>query len=199
MSLRGKLAQLILAAQRRAGGALRTWAARETAQLAPGSRLLASAAVYNIRSLRSAVQVGAGSVIAGELLTFAHGGKISIGSWCFVGASSRIWSAASIDIGDRVLISHNVNIHDCDSHPRDPAERHRQFVAISTHGHPADISSIDAAPIRIGADAWIGFNATILKGVSIGARSIVAAGSIVTKSMPEDSIWIGGEIRNPTT
>jgi acetyltransferase-like isoleucine patch superfamily enzyme len=198
MSIRGGFARAALAARRRAVSALRTWAARDEAELQPGARLIESGAVYNIRGVRGAITVGTGSVVAGDLLTFAHGGRIAIGSWCYVGANSRIWSAASIDIGDRVLISHNVNIHDCDSHPREPLMRHRQFVAIATSGHPRGIDGIEAAPIRIEDDAWIGFNVTILKGVTVGARSIVGAGSIVTSDIPVDSVVIGNSIRSNT-
>src|SRR5580658_1777800 len=198
MSIRGGFARAVLAARRRAVSALRTWAARDEAELQPGARLIESGAVYNIRGVRGAIKVGTGSVVAGDLLTLAHGGRIAIGSWCYVGANSRIWSAASIDIGDRVLISHNVNIHDCDSHPREPLMRHRQFVAIATSGHPRGIDGIEAAPIRIEDDAWIGFNVTILKGVTVGARSIVGAGSIVTSDIPVDSVVIGNSIRSNT-
>jgi acetyltransferase-like isoleucine patch superfamily enzyme len=164
----------------------------------PGVRFLDGSAVANIRGERAAVRIGAHSIIGGELLTFAHGGSIAIGKWCFVGVGTRIWSAAGIVIGDRVLVSHGVNIHDSDSHPRDPGARHEQFVAIAQRGHPRFITGIAAAPVTIGDDAWIGFNATVLKGVTIGARSIVGAGSIVTRDVPPDSLYIGNAIVGST-
>lgn len=154
-------------------------------------QLLESARIANVGDRRGAIRVGAHSIVGGELLTFAHGGSIEMGEWCYVGEGTRIWSASSVTIGDRVLISHGVNIHDCDSHPRDARARHAQFRAIARTGHPADIESIASRPVAIGDDAWIGFNATILKGVTIGARSIVAAGSIVTRDVPPDSVHIG--------
>jgi len=164
------------------------------AEIGPRVRFLDGGSVANIRGERGAVRIGAHSIIGGELLTFAHGGSIAIGEWCYVGAGTRIWSAAEIVIGDRVLVSHGVNIHDSDSHPRDPGARHQQFVAIARHGHPRFITGIAAAPVKIGDDAWIGFNATVLKGVTIGARSIVGAGSIVTRDVPPDSLYIGNAI-----
>ncbi len=124
---------------------------------------------------------------------FAHGGRILFGEWCFVGEGTRVWSASSVTIGDRVLISHGVNIHDCDSHPRDPAERHRHYRELRESGHPRTLDSVPNAPVVIGDDAWIGFNATVLKGVTIGARSIVAAGSIVTA----DSTFKPPPLREP--
>ena len=107
---------------------------------------------------------------------------------------SRIWSANGVEIGDRVLISHNVNIHDCDAHPVSAVDRHAQFRRIAVAGHPREIGDIESAPVRIGDDVWIGFNGTILKGVSIGARSIIGAGSTVTNDVPSDSIFIADRV-----
>lgn len=50
---------------------------------------------------------------------------------------------------------------------------------------------IAAAPVQIGSHAWIGFNSIILKGVTIGDRSVVAAGSVVTHDVPADTL-VGG-------
>jgi acetyltransferase-like isoleucine patch superfamily enzyme len=154
----------------------------------PGAR------IYNIRGQRGAVKVDAHSTIAGELLTFRHGGQIDIGQWCYVGEGTRIWSAEHIQIGNRVLIAHNVNIHDTNSHPLNAHERHHHFSEIVRHGHPAMIHTIESSAIHIGDDVWIGFNSIILKGVDIGEGSIIAAGSIVDKDVPQNSLYIRGNI-----
>jgi acetyltransferase-like isoleucine patch superfamily enzyme len=195
MTIRGAIARGLISARTRFESTLRTAAAKSSAEFGAGSRILESGNVYNIRKLRSAMRIGEHSLIAGDLLTFAHGGEIFIGDWCYVGAGSRIWSAASIQIGNRVLISHGVNVHDCDSHPKDPLQRHRQFVEIATTGHPGSMGSVTSAPIVIEDDVWIGFNATIMKGVTIGKRSIVAAGTLLTKSVPADSVVIANSVR----
>lgn len=164
------------------------------ARLAPRVTLIESARVVNLAGQVDRVRVGANSVVAGELLVFAHGGDIAIGDWCYIGEGSRIWSAASVTIGDRVLVSHGVNIHDCDSHPRDAAGRHEHFRELRRQGHPRELEGVASAPVRIEDDAWIGFNAIVLKGVTVGARSIVAAGSVVTRDVPSDSIYIGDAV-----
>jgi acetyltransferase-like isoleucine patch superfamily enzyme len=164
------------------------------AEFAPAAQLLETARIVNLRGDRRAISVGGNTVVGGELLVFAHGGRISIGEWCFVGEGGRIWSANEVSIGSRVLISHGVNIHDCDSHPRDAAERHRHYRELCEKGHPRALDSVPNAPVTIGDDAWIGFNVTVLKGVTIGARSIVAAGSIVTRDVPPDSIHIADAV-----
>jgi acetyltransferase-like isoleucine patch superfamily enzyme len=129
-------------------------------------------------------------MILGELLTFAHGGRIQIGTWCYIGEGTRIWSAARILIGDRVLIAHNVNIFDSLTHPVSASARHRQFQMIVTSGHPKEID-LGEQEITIGSDAWIGANAIILRGVTIGTGGIVGAGAVVTRNVPAYTIVAG--------
>jgi acetyltransferase-like isoleucine patch superfamily enzyme len=152
------------------------------------------ARVINMRKLPKAIQIGSNCVINGELVTFAHSGMIEIGNWCYVGEGTRIWSSSHISIGNRVLIAHNVNIHDTNSHPVHPEERHAHFVAIKQHGHPDSIENISSEEIVIEDDVWIGFGSIILKGVRIGKRSIIGAGSIVVSDVPPDCLFAQGEI-----
>ena len=166
----------------------RTRAAREVATFGQGAHLTETGRVHNILGPRDAVKVGANSIVAGQLLTFGHGGAISIGDWVFIGAGSRIWSASSIVIGDRTQISHNVDIHDSNSHPLDRAARFAQIKQIFTSGHPRVDPGIKAAPVVIGDDVWIGFGATILRGVTIGSRAIIGARAIITQNVPDDGM-----------
>ncbi len=162
---------------------------------APGVELHPTSRVENNQSLRSAIVIGANSHILGQLTVLKHGGSIRIGESCFVGESSRIWSAASIEIGNRVLISHNVNIHDNNSHSPSAAARHDHFKTIFASGHPAVLEDVASAPIVIHDDAWIGFNATILKGVTIGQGAVVGAGTIVTRDVEPYTIIAGNPAR----
>lgn len=148
--------------------------------------------ISNHRSESSAICIGDHCVVRGHLITYAHGGRISIGDWCYIGHRTEIWSMVNITIGHRVLIAHDVNIHDGNAHPRDAQQRHRHFKAISTIGHPPSletIGEIPSAPVTIGDDVWISFGVTILKGITIGPRSIIAAGSMVTSDVPADSVF----------
>lgn len=138
--------------------------------------------------------IGSYCHIRGELFVFGHGGEILIGDYCYLGHNSRIWSAKSIRIGDRVLISHNCNIFDNDTHPLDPGERHQQFRQIITSGHPAQID-LKEKEVILEDDVLVGANATILKGVTIGKAAIVAAGSVVTKDVPPWTIVAGNPAR----
>ena len=81
----------------------------------------------NIAGGKERVIIGPHSYVRGRLLTYGHGGRISIGEWGYVGVRTEYWSMESITIGDRVLISHNVNIHDGTAHSLDARERHEHF------------------------------------------------------------------------
>jgi acetyltransferase-like isoleucine patch superfamily enzyme len=124
------------------------------------------------------------------LLVFAHGGRITIGEWCYVGEGTRIWSAGSIVLGDRVLVSHSVNIFDNLTHPIKAAERHAQTKLIMTRGHPSELA-LGEKPVDIHDDAWIGAGAFVLRSVTVGRGAIVAAGAVVTKDVPPFSIAAG--------
>lgn len=111
-----------------------------------------------------------------------HGGTIKIGN--NVGMSSPcIWIKESLTIGNNVNIGGNCIIMDNDIHQIDYIERR-------THK-----GTIKSAPVSIEDDAWLGANVIVLKGVTIGARSIIGAGSVVTKSIPADCIAAGNPAR----
>lgn len=161
-------------------------------QMGAGSSLGDEGIVENILGDPRAVKLGNHSVCRGRLLTYGHGGNISIGDWCYIGVRSEVWSMVSVTIGDRVLISHDVNIHDGTAHSLDPAERHAHFKKLLTEGHPdewQDLPGVHAAPIVVEDDVWISFGVTILRGVTIGARSVISAGSMVTRDVPPDSLY----------
>lgn len=172
----------------------RRLAGRATCTLGRGAVLLPSARVLNASGRSDRIAIGAHSLIQGELFVFAHGGRICIGESCFVGPGTRVWSASSIEIGDRVLISHNVNVFDSLTHPLSPRKRHAQFQSIASRGHPKSIE-LDEEPVRIGDDAWVGAGAIILKGVSIGPRAVVGAGAVVTHDVPAATIVAGNPAR----
>jgi acetyltransferase-like isoleucine patch superfamily enzyme len=163
---------------------------RATCQLQQNAVLKSTARIRNIRGDTDKIVIGQHSYILGELLTFAHGGEIQIGAWCYVGEGSRIWSAVSVEIGNRVLISHSVNIFDSLTHPLRAAARHEQVKQIFGLGHPRQIS-LDESPVKICDDAWIGAGAMVLRGVTVGEGGIVAAGAVVTRDVPPYCIVAG--------
>ncbi|MGD9920008.1 MAG: DapH/DapD/GlmU-related protein [Pseudorhodoplanes sp.] len=167
---------------------LRTVHARHTSTIGARTRFTDSGEAINIAGIKDRIVVGSDCVIAGQLLVFAHGGRITIGDFAFVGRGTHIWSSSDLVIGSRVLISHNVEIHDTESHPLDPQARASQTIAILTSGHPREITGIRASKVVIGNDVWIGFGATIRRGVKIGDRAIIGANAIVDRDIPPDGL-----------
>lgn len=123
-----------------------------------------------------------------------HPGNIIIGDYVYIGDDCIISCAEKIEIGSFTLLAHGVQIFDNDSHPLSPTLREKdyQIVLGLLGGERADIAR-DA--IKIGDHVWIGFNAILMKGISVGKGSIVAAGSIVTSDVPENTIVAGSPAR----
>jgi acetyltransferase-like isoleucine patch superfamily enzyme len=163
---------------------------RRNLLLSKGAVIYPSAVVDNMQANKSLIRVGTNSHVLGQLLIFAHGGEIEIGNDCYIGEFAKIWSAKKIHIGNRVLISHNVNVFDSLTHPVKATERHQQFLAIASIGHPSQIDLGEEA-VYIDDDVWIGAMSIILKGVTIGEGAIVGAGSVVTKDVPPWAIVAG--------
>jgi acetyltransferase-like isoleucine patch superfamily enzyme len=155
--------------------------------------LLTEARIHYAQTLGNKISIGKATTIKGELLVSKHGGEIVIGDYCYVGTDTKIWSSKRILVGDRVLIAHNVNIHDNISHSLNAAERHAEYRNILESGTYSE--NIKTAEIIINDDVWIGFNSTILKGVEIGLGSIIGANTVVTRNVPAYSIVVGNPMR----
>ncbi len=95
-----------------------------------------------------------------------------------------IMAEEKIEIGSHCLISWNVGIADSDFHPLDPAQRLVDAQALAPYFKDRPPRpKLRTAPVKIADNVWIGMNAVILKGVTIGENCVVAAGSVVTKSV----------------
>lgn len=94
-----------------------------------------------------------------------------------------------VTIGNNVNIGGSCYIMDNDSHPLDAEQR--KFIPHNTNEWEKYESWISHSPITIEDDVWLGANCVILKGVTIGARSVIGANSVVTKDIPADCIAAG--------
>ena len=107
---------------------------------------------------------------------------ISLGDDVFIGSGAKFSSIKSITIGNKVMFGPNVTIMGGDHN-------------ISTIGeYMFDVNDKlpeNDLPVYIKDDVWIGSNSIILKGVTIGRGSVIGAGSLVTKNIPENSIALG--------
>lgn len=140
-----------------------------TAKLMIGDNLYLSSG----RGINSLCTNKQGAFYATEDATITIGNNVGM-------SSPVLWACKSITIGNHVKIGANSILIDTDSHHLNYIVRREQWTDWGV-----------SKPIVIGDDVMIGVNCIILKGVTIGSRSIVAAGSVVTKSFPSDCI-IGG-------
>jgi acetyltransferase-like isoleucine patch superfamily enzyme len=103
------------------------------------------------------------------------GVDISVGRNVFVNQNCTFYDLGGLDIADDVMIGPNVSII-TSGHPLEPSRRR---------------ASVIAKPIVIERNVWIAAGATILGGVTVGENSVVAAGSIVTRNVPPNTL-VGG-------
>jgi serine acetyltransferase len=111
--------------------------------------------------------------------------ELVIGDETFVGHNCHFAISRSLRIGRHCLLAGGVRIQDHDGHPTDADDR-RGGMPTPPQG---------SAAVAIGDDVWVGAGAAILKGVTIGDRSIVAAKAVVTKDVPPDVVVAGNPAR----
>ncbi|MDT4740710.1 acyltransferase [Bradyrhizobium sp. WYCCWR 12699] len=138
------------------------------------------------------LQIGGGSIVHANIIFENQGGEVRIGDRSYLGLSTLI-CFRNIAIGDDVLVSWGATIVDHDSHSLEWDLR-RSDVRDWARNRK-DWTHVPSAPIVIGDKAWIGFNVTILKGVTIGEGAVVAACSVVTRDVPPRALVAGNPAR----
>ena len=117
-------------------------------------------------------------------ISCAEDAELIMGNLVGINQGSTIYAAESIRIGSNVLIGDRTTIYD-------------------TNFHQVEEDSIITRPVEIGDNAWIGVRTIILPGAKIGKNAVIGAGSLVTKSIPDDHLAVGSpakvikKIENP--
>src|SRR5581483_8490486 len=135
------------------------------------------------------------SIYSGCSFSLGAGGRCSVGDFTLLNGA-LIMAEERIEIGSYCMFSWNVGIADSDFHPLDPAQRMIDAQALAPYfENRPPRPKVRTAPVIISDNVWVGMNATILKGVTIGENSVVAAGAVVTKPVPANVVVAG----NPAT
>lgn len=103
------------------------------------------------------------------------GDEIRVGRNVFINQNCTFYDLGGLTIGDDVMIGPNVSLI-TSGHPLDPARRRAAVVG---------------EPIVIGSNVWIAAGATVIGGVTVGERAVVAAGAVVTKDVAANTL-VGG-------
>ncbi len=109
-----------------------------------------------------------------------YGTSIRVGARCFANFGLVALDVAAITIGDDVQIGPNVQLL-TPTHPVEPGPRREKWEA--------------AEPITIGDNVWLGGGVVVLPGVTIGADTVVGAGSVVTRDLPAGVVAVGNPAR----
>lgn len=131
-----------------------------------------------VRKIRGVIEVGLECEIGQGAELNPWGGSIRLGRRVWLGPYVVIYGHGGVEIGDQTLISMHVSILSSDH-------------AIPERAKLIRDCRDEVKPTKIGKDCWIGANAVILGGVTIGDGCVVGAGAVVTKDLPAYSVAMG--------
>ena len=130
-----------------------------------------------------ALIIGANCTMDGVHFAIGEQGSVRTGDYCYF-TNAVLLCELELHIGNYVVIGWNATIADTDFHPLAPAARVADAIACSPLARGRTRPEIPKLPVVIEDDVWIGPNATILKGVRIGAGAWIEAGALITRDVP---------------
>jgi acetyltransferase-like isoleucine patch superfamily enzyme len=145
------------------------------------------------RAKHSKVIIGDDCLICGTISLETDEAVVTIGNNVFVGHRTLIICSNKITIESDILISADCMIQDSDNHSVDYEIRKKDLSDWKRNYH--DWSTHPCVPIKISFGSWIGGRAIILKGVTVGEKAIVGAGSVVTKDVDPLTVVAGNPAR----
>lgn len=152
------------------------WYLRNATDVAPTVRLYGRPKVINRGTLSVGDRVQLSATVAMTELSVASGATLSIGEQTFVNYGTSISASELVEIGPRCNIGTHCMIMDNDFHCIEPERRNERPPS---------------AAVRLGENVWLGGRVIVLPGVTIGDHSMVAAGSVVTRDVPERTLAAG--------
>lgn len=164
---------------------------------------------FKIRGTKNGtVKVGKDTVLHSKIIFENPNAIVHIGDRSFINKQCKLITINNIDIGNDVMIAWGVTLMDHNAHSFDYQERQKDItnnknqLLKNKKNEEKDWSVVKSAPIRICDNAWIGFDATILKGVTVGEGAIVGAKSVVREDVKPWTVVAGnpaikvGEVRH---
>ena len=157
-----------------------------------GTGLVSYGIPYVYISRKGRCKIGKNFLVSSSLLSSISGNKtktrieVRSGAYLLIGdnvglSGVTVFCFENITIGNNTKIGFGSHIYDTDFHSLDPQIRNSY----------KDQLFAKKRPVHIGKNVFIGTQSIVLKGVTIGDNSIIAAGSVVTKNIPSNEIWGG--------
>jgi len=145
--------------------------------------------------LPGGVKYGRGaSTFLGTMFDVGPQGRVELGEYALV-HGAHIICDSSVTIGDYALISWNVVFMDTYRLPLDPRERRKELERVPRPPLRLTSAAVPARSIRVERNVWLGFDACVLPGVTIGEGAVVGAKSVVTQDVPPFTIVAGNPAR----
>lgn len=152
------------------------WYLRSATQVGRKVRIWGRPSIQNYGTLLVGERARIISTIATSELVTAAGGTLEIGAGAFINYGCSIAATQLVRIGARCNLGTHVIMMDNDFHRLEP-ERRNELP--------------ESAPIILGENVWLGARVIVLRGVTIGADSVIGAGSVVTRDIPPRSVAVG--------
>jgi acetyltransferase-like isoleucine patch superfamily enzyme len=191
-----------MAAPVRGAGTFQGKSARNHPAVRCGKSILDKSFALEFRTEREevCVEIGQDCILKNKIIFETDSGHVRIGDGCYIGGV-RIISAARVEIGNWVTMAWGITIYDHNSHSLDYRERindqRQQLLDWGTGNFikNKNWSVVSKKPISIGDYVWIGFDAVILKGVTIGTGAVVGARAVVTQDVEPWTVVAGNPAR----
>ena len=134
------------------------------------------------------------STYLGTMFDVGPRGRVELGEYALV-HGARIICDAEVIIGDYALVSWNVVFMDTYRLPFAASERRKELERVPAHPLRVATAEGTAQPIRLERNVWVGFDACLLPGVTVGEGSVIGAKSVVTQSVPPFTVVAGNPAR----
>jgi acetyltransferase-like isoleucine patch superfamily enzyme len=147
---------------------------------------------WNLGARRGVLRIGSQSIVRCRVDFDSPQGEVVIGDRCYLGASHLVCHTG-IKIGNDVIMSWGVTVVDHNSHAIEWPQRQHDVSDWMRGEKRWDAVAI--SPVHIGDRVWIGFGASILKGVNVGSGAVIGAQSVVTRDVPPNTVVAGNPAR----
>ncbi len=172
------------------------WVYGSSIVLSKNSILLFNFSITNYKNNK--VTIGNDTILGTQIIFENSGGNVTIGNRVYIG-NSKIICKNSIKFENDIMVAWGVTFYDHDSHSLNYLDRQQDILqTVSDYKNfngsylkNKNWDTVNSSPIIIKSNVWIGMDALILKGVTIGEGAIVAARSVVTKDVPPFTVVAG--------